>query len=232
MPLDADAVARGCRGASVTTAHQLCRAELETFRSRRGGGPSRSAARRKRRCSRKSRRSARRSPSPTSARPPAGRRTRARPGRRSPRCSRSRPSRAAGAVREPRQRGRDPDLRPRRARDRGRRLLKDKLDVTVMLTPPAEIAPPRVTEFPVVKGTIRSAKGYLGAFELDGRRLCAAGALLARELSFGTGETARPRAATSSSTCPAARRCSRRTTCATATCAPIPAIRPPCCARC
>ena len=45
-------------------------------------------------------------------------------------------------------------------------LLKDHLDVTVLIRPPADIAPPRATEFPVVKGTIRSAKGYLGAFEL------------------------------------------------------------------
>src|SRR5215475_8506989 len=45
-------------------------------------------------------------------------------------------------------------------------LLKDHLDLTVMITPPAEVAPPRVTDFPVVKGSIRSAKGYLGAFEL------------------------------------------------------------------
>ena len=45
-------------------------------------------------------------------------------------------------------------------------LLKDHLDVTVLIRPPADIAPPRITEFPVVKGTIRSAKGYLGAFEL------------------------------------------------------------------
>src|SRR4029077_13977715 len=45
-------------------------------------------------------------------------------------------------------------------------LLKDHLDVTVMITPPAEVAPPRVTDFPVVKGSIRLAKGYLGAFEL------------------------------------------------------------------
>ena len=45
-------------------------------------------------------------------------------------------------------------------------LLKDHLDVTVLIKPPAEVAPPRVTEFPVVQGAIRSAKGYLGAFEL------------------------------------------------------------------
>jgi len=45
-------------------------------------------------------------------------------------------------------------------------LLQEQLDVTVLLTNPGEVAPPRVTEFPVVKGTIRSAKGHLGAFEV------------------------------------------------------------------
>jgi ferredoxin len=45
-------------------------------------------------------------------------------------------------------------------------LLKDTLDVTVLIKPPANIAPPRVTEFPVVKGLIRAASGHLGAFEL------------------------------------------------------------------
>jgi ferredoxin len=45
-------------------------------------------------------------------------------------------------------------------------LLKDHVDVTVMLAQPGEVAPPRATEFPIVKGRIRSAKGYLGAFEL------------------------------------------------------------------
>ena len=40
MPLDTDAVARGCRGASVTSAHQLCRAEIERFRATAAaGGP-------------------------------------------------------------------------------------------------------------------------------------------------------------------------------------------------
>ena len=46
------------------------------------------------------------------------------------------------------------------------RLLEPHLDVTVLLTRPVAIAPARVTAFPVVKGTIRSAKGHLGAFEL------------------------------------------------------------------
>ena len=45
-------------------------------------------------------------------------------------------------------------------------LLKEHLDLTVLIQPPADIAPVRTTDFPVVKGTIRQAKGYLGAFEL------------------------------------------------------------------
>ena len=47
----------------------------------------------------------------------------------------------------------------------GRRLA-DRLDITVLLTRPGAVAPPRRTEFPVLKGTIRGAKGHLGAFEL------------------------------------------------------------------
>ena len=46
------------------------------------------------------------------------------------------------------------------------RLLADHVDVTVLITKPKDIEPPSVTDFPVVKGTIRSAKGHLGAFEL------------------------------------------------------------------
>jgi ferredoxin len=45
-------------------------------------------------------------------------------------------------------------------------LLKEHLDVTVLIKQGADVAPLRVTEFPVVTGTIRSAKGQLGAFEL------------------------------------------------------------------
>jgi ferredoxin len=45
------------------------------------------------------------------------------------------------------------------------RLLKDRLDVNVLLTRPGAV-PPRTTEFTVARGTIRSAKGHLGAFEI------------------------------------------------------------------
>jgi ferredoxin len=49
--------------------------------------------------------------------------------------------------------------------DAGRRLA-DHLDVTVLLTRPGPIAPPRATAFPVLRGTITAATGHLGAFEL------------------------------------------------------------------
>jgi ferredoxin len=46
------------------------------------------------------------------------------------------------------------------------KLLRDHLNVTVLLKTPKDVAPPRATDFPVTKGNIKAAKGYLGAFEL------------------------------------------------------------------
>jgi ferredoxin len=45
-------------------------------------------------------------------------------------------------------------------------LLAEHLDVTVMINRPAQITPPATTPFPIIQGTIRNAKGHLGAFEL------------------------------------------------------------------
>jgi hypothetical protein len=45
-------------------------------------------------------------------------------------------------------------------------LLKDHLDVTVLIEPPAAIVPPRTGDFPVAKGKIRNALGHLGAFKV------------------------------------------------------------------
>ena len=45
-------------------------------------------------------------------------------------------------------------------------LLRQALDVTVLISRPGEVAPPRTTDFPIVKGTIRTASGRLGAFDL------------------------------------------------------------------
>src|SRR5215211_758378 len=44
--------------------------------------------------------------------------------------------------------------------------LADRLDITVLLTRPGEVTPRRTNEFPVLKGTIRNARGHLGQFEL------------------------------------------------------------------
>src|SRR5437879_6122818 len=40
MPLDAEALRRGCRGAEMLSAHQLCRAEIERFRAAAADGGS------------------------------------------------------------------------------------------------------------------------------------------------------------------------------------------------
>jgi ferredoxin len=45
-------------------------------------------------------------------------------------------------------------------------LLKDHLDVTVLIEPLAAITPPRLTVFPVAKGKVRNARGHFGAFEV------------------------------------------------------------------
>jgi ferredoxin len=45
-------------------------------------------------------------------------------------------------------------------------LLKDHLDVTVLIEPPAAIMPPRMADFPVAKGKVRNASGHLGAFKV------------------------------------------------------------------
>jgi ferredoxin len=45
-------------------------------------------------------------------------------------------------------------------------LLKQHLDVTVLITPPAAILPPRSADFPVAKGRVTGIQGHLGAFEV------------------------------------------------------------------
>jgi ferredoxin len=47
------------------------------------------------------------------------------------------------------------------------RQLASRLSVTVMLARPEEVIPPRLVDVPIFRGTIRSASGHLGAFELE-----------------------------------------------------------------
>ena len=88
-----------------------------------------------------------------SARPPAGRRTPTRPGRRWRRCSRPPPSLRRVSVRQAQQRRRDPDLRPRRAGDRGRQAAQGSSRRHRADQPPGRGSRRRAsTEFPVVQG--------------------------------------------------------------------------------
>ncbi len=167
MPLDTAAVKRGCRGADVLTAHQLCRAELEKFRAAAAGGEPLIVG-----CTQEAplfselaeggdikfaniRETAGWSKDAAAAAPKMAAllAVAAEPVPEIPFVSVS----SEGVILIY---GRD-----EQAIEVGR-LLKDHLDVTVLIEPPADVAPPRVTEFPVVKGRIRAAKGYLGAFEL------------------------------------------------------------------
>jgi len=67
------------------------------------------------------------------------------------------------------------------------KLLKDRLDVTVLLSKPGAMEPLRVSEFPVAKGTVTAARGHLGAFELtvDDYALPAASSRDKFEFDFG-----------------------------------------------
>src|SRR6267378_193372 len=171
MPLDTGAVRRGCRGNEVTTARQLCRSELDRFRALAGGTAALTVG-----CTQEARlfsgvaaESGRTSPvSYANLREAAGW---------SSDGAEAGPKMAAllAAAAEPM-----PDVplidvessdvnliygRGEEAVEAGT-LLKEHFDVTVMIEPPAAIAPPRMTDFPVVKGKIRTATGHFGAFNV------------------------------------------------------------------
>ena len=169
MPLDTDAIGRGCRGAQVQTANHLCRAEIERFRTAVASGGALTVG-----CTQEAplfselAAEAGRTISFANVRETAGW---------SADAARAGPKMAAllAVAAEPL-----PDIpfvamssegvaliygTDERAIEAGR-LLADHLDVTVLVSRPKTLAAPRVTEFPVVKGTIRSAKGHLGAFEI------------------------------------------------------------------
>ena len=171
MPLDGAAVGCACRGAEVIEGRQLCRAELERFRKAAADGVDMTVA-----CTQEA---------PLFAEiaeqvPNAGalsfvniRET----------AGWSKDAEAAGpkiaallaAAAEPM-----PDFASIGLSSEGvallygkdekaieaANLLKDHLDVTVLVKDTGGVTPLRITEFPLFKGTVKSAKGYLGAFEL------------------------------------------------------------------
>ncbi len=68
----------------------------------------------------------------------------------------------------------------------GRRLA-DRLDVTVILDRPGIVAVPRGVEFPIARGTVRAAKGHLGAFEITLDDFCVPAPSSRDRLVFGPG---------------------------------------------
>ena len=169
MPLDAGALARGCQGVEIVSGRQLCRAELERFRALAASGKPLTVG-----CTQEAplfREVAGDSSGPLSfvnLRESAGWSSDAATA--GPKMA---ALAAAAAVPMPEPAfaqfdsagvvlvyGRDE--RAIEAAD----LLKDHLDVTVLIMRPDDLTPPRSTEFPIAKGAIRAAKGYLGAFEI------------------------------------------------------------------
>lgn len=193
MPLDAGAVQRACRGADVVEGRQLCRAELDKFRKAAGQGGELTVA-----CTQEA-------PlftevageietaaalSFVNIRETAGW---------SADAKAAGPKMAAliAAASEP-----APEYRMVELNSDGviliyghsapaieaARLLKDALDVTVMLSNPHDLPPPRVTEFPVVRGKVRNAKGHLGAFEIIVDDYAAPAPSSRNELKFGASQ--------------------------------------------
>jgi hypothetical protein len=170
MPLDVGAVRKGCK-ASVLTAGQLCRAELDRFRAAAASDHDLTIA-----CTQEA-------PLFSEVATDAGREAAITFANVRETAGWSKDAAGAGpkmaallaAAAEPL-----PEIpfvsvtsegvvlvygRDEQAIEAGQ-LLKDHLDVTIMITRPDDLSPPRVTEFPVVKGTIRQAMGHIGAFEL------------------------------------------------------------------
>jgi ferredoxin len=169
MPLDDAAIARGCKGANVKTARHLCRAEVDRFQAElTGGQPITVGCTQEAPLFREIAGEADADINYVNIRETAGW---------SKDATAAGPKMAAliAAAAEPL-----PDFplvslqsegialiygRDERAIEAAQ-LLKGQLDVTVMISKPGDLSPPRLTEFPVVKGTVRNAKGWLGAFEL------------------------------------------------------------------
>jgi len=190
MPLDTDTVRRGCRSAKVEIAGQLCRAEVERFRAAiAAGGPLTIGCTQEAPLFAEVAQASGREGGLTfvNVRETAGW---------SSQGAEAGPKMAAlfAAASEP-----TPEVpfvtltsngviliygRDEQAIETAK-LLKEHLDVTVMISKPASLTPGRVNEFPVVKGTIRSAKGYLGAFEIVVDDFAAAAPSSRGALTFG-----------------------------------------------
>jgi ferredoxin len=65
-------------------------------------------------------------------------------------------------------------------------LLKDTLDLTVLLMPGADLTPPRVVEFPMLQGRVTGASGRLGAFEVKVDRVASPAPSSRAAFAWGT----------------------------------------------
>ncbi len=63
--------------------------------------------------------------------------------------------------------------------------LKDRLDITVLMSDAGEVVPPAVLEFPIRRGRIKTVKGHLGAFEIAIDGLAAPSPSSRAKLVFG-----------------------------------------------
>jgi ferredoxin len=171
MPLDGDAIARGCKDAKIESANHLCRAEIERFSAAASEGGNITVA-----CTQEV-------PVFSEALIESGGKAVLTFANVRENAGWSKDAKAAGpkmaallaAASVPM-----PEIplvpltsegviliygRDERAIEAAK-ILKDRLDVTVLVSKPAAIEPLRLSEFPVAKGTISSARGYLGSFEL------------------------------------------------------------------
>ena len=168
MPLDADAIRRACKGGSVETARFLCRDQLDQFRKAAAPGTPLTIA-----CTQEAPLFSEVAGESADITFVNVRET----GGWSNEAAKAGPKMAAliAAAAEPL-----PEIpivtlnsegvvliygRDEKAVEAAS-LLKDHLDVTVLISKADHLTPLRVTEFPVVKGTIKAAKGHLGAFEI------------------------------------------------------------------
>jgi ferredoxin len=169
MPLDAGAIQRGCRGAEVKTANQLCRAEIERFRAATAGGEPITVG-----CTQEaplfSEVAGERAGlvSFVNVRETAGWSSDA--AKAGPKMAALLAVAADPLPEIPYVTFNSEGVALIYGRDEGAieagKLLADHLDVTVLIVRSKGLTPARVTDFPVVQGTIKSAKGHLGAFEI------------------------------------------------------------------
>src|SRR5947209_1848726 len=190
MPLDIGAVRRGCRGSQVTTAHHLCGEEIDTFRAALAQGEPIIVG-----CTQEAPLLSEIAGEQEKSGPLTFVNVRETAGWAADAADAG-PKMAAliAAAAEP-----VPDYplvslssegvtlvygRDERAIEAAK-LLAGHLDVTVLITRPKDLPPLRVTDFPVVKGTIHSASGHFGAFELTVDDYAAPAPSSRGALSFG-----------------------------------------------